>query len=286
MIDLRQIPVFILNCPDDTEHRNAMAEQMQRLGMQYEFIEGQRVDPGWVGVALGHTKILRLSRAKPPFLVLEDDLLFKDNFKPVLEIPLEADAYYLGMSIFGNPVPGEIGWGKPNCVQWQHYGEDHLRVFNMLARHAVLYLKEDFQQRVIESQIEALTNRKFPHPGDMGLARLHASHVILTPRVNVSRQTTRDATDRNLAEVMPDMEREQSDCSKPPYEHPTICVVSHKYRFIYFAIAKNASSTLKRALVESPYEGQEIPIQRLDKKLLDSYFKFTFLRNNNNAIKQ
>ena len=279
VIDLRRIPVFVLNCPDDEENRNRISEQMSGLGMQFEFVAGIRVDPGWVGVALGHAKILRLSRAVPPFLVLEDDVVFKDNFDPVLEIPAEADAYYLGVSRFGNPIPGEVGFGRPNVVQWQHYSPGHLRVFNMLARHAVLYLDESFQQRVIDSQLEALTNRKLAHPGDMGLAALQASHVVLTPRYNVSRQRTRDATDFDLPEAMPDTEQFEPSEEHPPYDHPTRCVVSHKYRFIYFAVAKNASSTLKSVLCRPEYGGKDIVFHKVDKALLESYFTFTFLRD-------
>ncbi len=293
VIDLREIPVFILNCPDDEDKRQKMEAQMLAHGIHHEFVDGLRVDPGWVGVALGHLKVLRLTRARPPFLVLEDDLLLKDNFQTTLEIPAEADAYYLGVSAFGMPKPGERGFGKPGKVQWQDYGEDHLRVFNMLARHAVLYLSEDFQQAAIQSQVQALSNHKYPHPGDMGLAALQTAYTVLTPRINVSRQVTREATDFNLPEAQPQnrLDRPPPNAATPvlrqrsmqlphtPYFHETTCVVSHKYRFIYFSIAKNASSSLKNLLCAPPYNGVRVRFQKLDGSVLNHYFKFTFLRD-------
>ena len=78
-------------------------------------------------------------------------------------------------------TPGEFSWGRHRKVRWEPYDRTYLRVFNMLARHAVVYLSADYCEQVIQSQIVALTNHSLPYPGDIGCAMLHASHVILTP---------------------------------------------------------------------------------------------------------
>lgn len=71
------------------------------------------------------------------------------NFIDEIEIPDDTDALYLGVS----------SWGRMNghsgpCVQWEYAEEisstggkirtDLVRVWNMLAAHAILYLNPDY----------------------------------------------------------------------------------------------------------------------------------------------
>jgi len=199
-IDLREIPCFVLNCKDDVAKRQFMERQLADLEIPFEIVRGIKADPGWVGVALSHLKILRLTRVDVPFLVLEDDCLFNDLFEPVWEVPVEAEALYLGVSEFGLQTPGEFSWGKHRNVRWEPYDDTYLRIYNMLARHAVVYLSADYCEEVIQSQIAALTNHTLPYPGDIGCTMLQASHIVLTPNDPICRQTDRDSTARPLRE--------------------------------------------------------------------------------------
>ena len=78
----------------------------------------------------------------------------------------------------------------------------------MLARHAVVYLSSQFQDKAVEAQIEALTNRSSAYPGDIGLAMLHASHLVLTPNEPVCYQRDRRSTAASLPSALPDRMRE------------------------------------------------------------------------------
>jgi hypothetical protein len=200
-LDLREIPCFVINCKQDTDKRAFMEEQLRKLGIPFEIVPGVRANPGWIGIALSHLKVLKLTRANVPFLVLEDDCLFNDRFRPTWQVPVEADALYLGVSVFGLKVPGQFSWGKEKTLQWKPYDPQYLRVFNMMARHAVVYLSPEYCESVIESQIVALTNHSLPYPGDIGCAMQHASHVVLTPNDPVCRQTNRDATAKSLRDI-------------------------------------------------------------------------------------
>jgi len=200
-IDLREIPCFVINCKEDVERRAFMERQLADLGIPFEIVPAVRADPNWIGVAISHLKVLRLTRAEVPFLVIEDDCLFNDRFHHVWDVPAEADALYLGVSEFGLQTPGEFSWGRHRKIRWEPYAPSYLRVFNLLARHAVVYLSADYCERVIQSQIVALTNHSLPYPGDIGCAMLHAAHVILTPNDPVCRQTDRDSTARSLCEL-------------------------------------------------------------------------------------
>ncbi|MCP4897903.1 MAG: glycosyltransferase family 92 protein, partial [bacterium] len=200
-IDLREIPCFVINLKEDVEKRERVSRQLKKFGIAHEFILGLRADPKWVGIALSHLKVLRLSRADAPFLVLEDDTEFDEHFSPIVEVPYAADALSLGVSAHGLEEPGQRSWGVGGGVKWEAYDDHYLRVYNMLARHAYLYLSSDFQQKVIDSQIEALTNRSFPHPGDIGLAIEQSSSLVLAPVQPLCRQRGLVGTDRPLQEM-------------------------------------------------------------------------------------
>jgi hypothetical protein len=289
-IDLRKIPTFILNCPEHTQKRMMVEEQLEELNLNYEFVRTMRIEPGWVGVALGHLKVLHLPHARPPFLVLEDDCVFNENFQPVIEVPAEADCLYLSTSLFGLEQPGDVSYGKFNHVFWSRHAAGYLRVYNMLARHALLYLKADFQQAVIECQVEALANRAQAYPCDVGVAMLQLDRISLLTEHSVCRQVNRNATGGSLAELLP--EKEWID-GKPANNHrqpPSLQnqkvrkskpsgLISHKYRFIYFPLSKNASSTLKAELTKPRYATEPFTLDTLDEEILRDYFKFTFLRD-------
>jgi len=200
-IDLTEIPCFLINCKKDADKRRFMERQLSDLGIRFEIVPALTCDPAWFGVALSHLKALRLPRADHPFLVLEDDCAFNELFHPVWDVPAETDALYLGASEFGLEEPGKFSWGRPRKARWEPYDPSYLRVRNMLARHAVVYITPQYTESVIQSQIVALTNPHLPYPGDIGCAMLHDSHVILTPNDPVCRQTERASTARSLRSI-------------------------------------------------------------------------------------
>ena len=56
LIDLRKIPVLVLNMKEDVAKREFMEGQLKKLGYQCEFIEGIRCEPKSLGCALTHFK--------------------------------------------------------------------------------------------------------------------------------------------------------------------------------------------------------------------------------------
>ena len=166
-----------------------MRSQLAGLGLEFEFVSGIQCKPPPVGIALSHLKAMRRPGLEPPFLLLEDDCEFGESFPATLDVPAAADALYLGISQYGIPTPGEFGWGVPNSVRYYRYDQEHLRVLNMLSRHAVLFLSEKFHRSAIEASITALTNFEYPYPGDIGYAMLQAGHLVLTPNDPVCRQS-------------------------------------------------------------------------------------------------
>jgi Coenzyme PQQ synthesis protein D (PqqD) len=205
-LDLRQIPVYVINCKSDLRRRDRISRHLRQLGLRFEFIEATECKPSFVGATLSYLRVLKREDIATPFLLLEDDCQFNEDFRYEHAVPRETDALYLGVSLFGTEVPGQLSWGKPRAVLWSHYGAEHLRVYNMLATHAIIYLSKGFRRSVIEANIDALTHGECPYPGDVGTASTHLTHLVLTPLKPVCRQQAdvggnQVATERALTDL-------------------------------------------------------------------------------------
>lgn len=185
-LDLREMPIFVLNMKEDTRRKQFMSDQLSELGLNFEFVSAIKASPSPIGVAISHLKIIRNPQLKPPFLVLEDDCRFlMDLFSYEYEVPDETDALYLGHSEFGLRDKKDqygIRWGEQGNIKYKNYSEQYIRVFNMLARHAVIYLSDKFVSSAIQANLSALLDHDFTIPGDIMYAEMQPSHIILAPK--------------------------------------------------------------------------------------------------------
>ena len=139
-IYLPDIQTYYINLAKDVEK----SENLERLLAELNFksvsrFPGIEESPKRVGVAKSHNALLKkLSNEKKPFIVFEDDINI-NNFEPTIEVPLDADAFYLGNSAYG--LYSGVGQ-RQICID--HYEKDVFRVYNMLAAHAILYLNTDY----------------------------------------------------------------------------------------------------------------------------------------------
>ena len=60
---------------------------------------------------------------------------------------------------------------------------------------------------------------------------------------------------------------------------PPWCVVSHEHRFIWFAIPKNASTTIRLELEQPRYAAEPKMVEALDPAMVDGYTTFAMLRD-------
>ena len=136
-LDLREIPAVYINLDRDVEKKEKIESSLKELGFKNIIrLSGVEHDDGKVGCAISHA--LAMEEVEPPFIVFEDDCV-PLNFEPIIEIPDDADAVYLGIS----------SWGRMNShsgpfVQWKRIDDKLLQVYNMLGAHAILYINEDF----------------------------------------------------------------------------------------------------------------------------------------------
>lgn len=139
-LELSSLPVYVINLKEDKEKRSAIESQLKSYGFtNITFFNGTRSSTKKVGVASSHNKLLKqLKDTELPCLVLEDDVSIWDK-KEYIDVPANADAYYLGNSIFG--LYGGSGKKK---IALEQFDEQSFRIYNMLAAHAIVYLNKEY----------------------------------------------------------------------------------------------------------------------------------------------
>jgi hypothetical protein len=137
-IDLSKIPAVYMNLKQHVEKNKQMQNLLNECGFETIIrVEGSyRPDNPPSGCAAAH--YLGLSKIDPPFILFEDDCLLH-NFKPVIEVPDDADAVYLGTSQWAR----YFSFSGP-FVHYDIVDENIVRVYNMLGGHSILYLTSDY----------------------------------------------------------------------------------------------------------------------------------------------
>lgn len=173
-INLLDIPVFYINMAKDIHKKDHIEKQLSDLG----FKNVTRIDAvedklnGRVG--LSKSQLIALSQTTAPFIVFEDDADPK-HFKPVIEVPDDADAVYLGNSQWGLMQSYTGFYLKYKQVKGY---KDIYRIYNMLSSHAILYLTQEYVgvcQRTTKYCAE-----EYPMPMDVPFAMIQRFYNIYT----------------------------------------------------------------------------------------------------------
>lgn len=137
-IDLRKVPAVYMNLKQHTEKNEQMQSLLKECGFETIIrVEGPyRPDNPPAGCAGAH--YVGVSEIDPPFVLFEDDCELH-NFKPIIEVPDDADAVYLGTSQWARywQFSGPF-------VHYEKVNNEVVRVYNMLGGHSILYLSNDY----------------------------------------------------------------------------------------------------------------------------------------------
>lgn len=146
-IDLASVTVFYINMDKDTEQRSRLEEMLKRRGFtDVRRVRGTPNTNKKVGVANAHKRALISGlNHGGPFIILEDDVI-ENSFKKYIEIPSNADAYYLGISKWGL----QSGKGT-RTISVERHDTESFRLYNMLSAHAILYLNMDYVKFLLKS---------------------------------------------------------------------------------------------------------------------------------------
>lgn len=142
-IDLRKLNTVYINLDKDKTRNSSMQQVINDFG----FINASRISGEYIkgdpiaGCAKSHYNILSTMTKRT--IILEDDCSIK-NINPFIEIPDDADAIYLGLSLWG--YNNDIS--KPdNFTFKQHEELKHIfKVEGMLATHAILYINKEYMK--------------------------------------------------------------------------------------------------------------------------------------------
>jgi hypothetical protein len=145
-VDLKKLPAYYINLEHHQEKNKKTLDLLNQLGFHSIFRLDGVLSPEnpIAGCSKAHYQALAKIGNTFPFLLFEDDIVFmnqKNWNDGIIEIPSDADAVYLGTSTWGrmNGHNGEfVQYDKnelfPNIV----------RIYNMLATHAILYLNAEY----------------------------------------------------------------------------------------------------------------------------------------------
>jgi hypothetical protein len=151
-------------------------------------IEGSEfLDKPLSGCSLSHFNAL--SKVESPFIIFEDDCIIK-NFFPIIEIPSDSDAVYLGIS----------SWGRMNShsgpfVQYTEIDDNLIRVYNMLGAHAILYLNPEYVSICKRISMNAFN---ISDHQDIGFAEIQRYYNVYAFKDPMFYQTSSNGTDQSL----------------------------------------------------------------------------------------
>jgi|10_taG_2_1085330.scaffolds.fasta_scaffold01408_15 GR25 family glycosyltransferase involved in LPS biosynthesis len=173
-LDLRTIPSVLINLDSQPKRLASVTGRLKEVDIEFERFSGVQTDRGIVGCGLSHHQVL--SQIEPGTLVFEDDVVVTPHFTPVIEVPEEADAIYLGVSNWGYVRPSQLALYE--SVIATQYNDDYKRVFNMCSAHAIVYLSEKFIKGAVKIAASCLGRNI---PWDLGLAAIQRHFTIITP---------------------------------------------------------------------------------------------------------
>lgn len=171
-INILDIPVFYINMAKDTHKKQHIEARLKEKGFKkvhrIDAIEDK--DNGKVG--LSKSQLKALSQVQAPFIILEDDADPK-HFEPVVEVPDDAHALYLGTSQWGYMQSHSGYYLKYKPVKKMK----HLyRIYNMLSSHAILYLDQEYVE--ICKRTTRYCAEEYPMPMDVPFAMIQRFYNI------------------------------------------------------------------------------------------------------------
>jgi hypothetical protein len=192
-LDLRNCETMALSLPEEVGRRQSVTAVCECLGLSWRLIDAIKCAPGHVGCGLSHLRALRMSTRGRPLVILEDDVEVSEFFSPVIDLPADADAVYLGASVYGAiDIVDYVGFTQMLAADF--VDDDLLRVYNLLSTHAILYLTDRFKQAAVESILSSLVDHDWEH--DKGMAKLQETFTVYALRRPMFFQAARLQTSR------------------------------------------------------------------------------------------
>ena len=257
VLDLRDIPFYIINKQHDYEKRAVIGNMLERLGLTYVMVPAINCEPDWISQSVSKLKILQMAAPSSPFAILYDHVFFDDAIEMTYDLPDETDALYLGQSGTGLENAGNQALDNNN---FEVYNERYIRLLNNLGGHAVVYLSNRFRTASAEGILEALLNTDFAYNAELEIALLQSNMLVLSPISNPAFLPDRwGGNQAGTANALYDMVRTSnfSDLLTPNQPKDFLLTEKDKKKFyLFFDIFVHWS--LKKITAVAPYYGDDI----------------------------
>jgi hypothetical protein len=138
-IKLSCIETYILTIENNFRRYDRLKNELNCLEdkLKINVFYGKTIT-GYLGCAISTVNMYK--SISPPVLCLEDDCGLTENYNNELEIPDDADAVYLGTSVWG-VTNGQADWGNFTIKK---YNDKFYKIEGMCSAHAVLFLNNNF----------------------------------------------------------------------------------------------------------------------------------------------
>lgn len=177
VIDLRKIQTAWINLDSATVNAAAMEHRFREHRFERTFRKSAcKIEPPpgtpdpikhYIGCAQSHIDILEDSNYDCPLLILEDDAEFTPDFCPMISVPDDTDAVYLGISA-----------GNPHYLS-KKINNYYMRIGKVLATHAILYINPEYRKAVAD--IAKIFVYRLKTPFDNGCAMIQERFNVITP---------------------------------------------------------------------------------------------------------
>ena len=150
---LTDIPVVFI-CPDHTEKYHARKKHMfsllEEIGFNDITFFKSRTDLyNGLNIADAVCEILKTRLDDNPVLIVEDDIEKTEWFQQEIDIPKDADAFYLGYSQLRRADNGIESVQTNMSVVIEDAGENLIRIKNMLTTHAQIFVSKRIKEATI-----------------------------------------------------------------------------------------------------------------------------------------
>lgn len=177
IIDITKLPTFYINLDEKVERKNKMESLLKNSGFtNIQRFSGKKAGRR-VGCSMSHAALLEhiINENIYPALVLEDDLDIY-SFRKNIYVPDDADAMYLGFSSYG--------WNHnqdepfPKSLKITELNDEYHRVYNMLARHAIIHFNPIYDRNCVEIMNKFIEDPDTYKAGDVSIAKIHPYYKI------------------------------------------------------------------------------------------------------------
>jgi GR25 family glycosyltransferase involved in LPS biosynthesis len=146
IIDIPSVKTYYVNMDNKVERKQQTEKLLSGLNFtNYERYPAKTGQNAIEGCALSHIDILRSNKSNTPFLILEDDVASGKGYTNSIEVPDDADAIYLGYSLWGYDPDRAKNFSKMDTpTTFKKVTNNIYKISNMLSTHAIMYCSERY----------------------------------------------------------------------------------------------------------------------------------------------